>query len=80
MKYVLLPKIQPDSSLTIDRVENTTFLKMSFRLTRATVPRDAFGANPAAFYSQQVHLVFRYNWTELKVEVEAIRILTAGEP
>lgn len=62
-------------------MENTTFLKMSFRLTRATVPRDAFGANPAAaFYSQQVHLVFRYNWTELKDEVEAIRILTAGEP
>lgn len=52
---------------------------MSFRLAKATVPQDAFGVNPAAFYSQQVHLVFKYNWTELKVEVEAIQILTAGE-
>lgn len=60
-------------------MKNTTFLKMSFRLARATVPQDAFGANPAASYSQQVHLVFQYNWTELKVEVEAIQILTAGE-
>lgn len=54
LKSVLLLKIQPDYSLTRDRVENKTFLKTSFGLTRFAVPWDAFGTHPASFYSQRI--------------------------